>query len=240
MPKELEQRVLLAQTDREEANRLISEYLPLIKKQVAGLHHDRADYDDMLSIAMLAFLNAIRAFDGKRGSFLSFAQLHIRSRLIDEFRKTTRAAGNVIPLFPDDEDEKLVRTADETASIKQYNREQERSALVEEIKLIQEELGRHGIQFSELGSISPKQDRSRKQCTLLAQAIVSDEQLRQDFQRTSRIPQNALAEKFQISVKTIEKHRKYILTVTVMLLGDYPGIRAFLPEEVRQFEGRSV
>lgn len=232
MLNDLESRVLDAQNNRNEANRLVSEYLPLIKSQVAAAKSDIMDYDDMLSIGMLAFLDAIRGYDSKRGSFISYAVLVIKSRLIDEYRKTSRSAGRVIPLFPDDPKEKTARPVDEIISIREYQAEQERQMLSEEIGLLNEELERYGITFQELPQICPKQARSRKQCADLAKAVAADPKLREDFIRTSRIPQTTLSEQFKISPKTIEKHRRYIVTIVVMLLGDYPGICTFLPKEV--------
>ena len=45
-----------------------------------------------------------------------------------------------------------------------------------------------------------------------------------------KLPQAQLASALFISPKTIEKHRKYIVTLIILLSGDYPGIRAFLPQ----------
>lgn len=232
MLNSLENRVLAAQTDHSEANRLISEYLPLIKSQVSAAGNESMDYDDMLSIGMLGFLDAINQYDPNRGSFVSYATLIIKNRLIDEYRKTNRNAGRVIHLYQDDADEKTTRSIDETASIQEYQIEQERKLLAEEIELLKSELERYGVSFQELTKICPKQERSRKQCAELAGAIVSNPSLKEDFIRNSRIPQTALSEQFKISPKTIEKHRKYIVTIVVMLLGDYPGICTFLPKEV--------
>ncbi|MDR2933152.1 MAG: sigma-70 family RNA polymerase sigma factor [Oscillospiraceae bacterium] len=232
MLNDLQSRILDAQNNRGEANRLVTEYLPLIKRQVSAAKSDAADYDDMLSIGMLAFLDAIYKYDPKRGAFIPYATLVIKNRLIDEYRKNSRAAGRVIPLFPDDSAEKTVRSADETVSIRAYQADQERQMLAEEIDQLNNDLERHGISFQELTRICPKRARSRKQCTDLAQAVVGDEKLRADFIRNSRLPQTALAERFKLSPKTIEKHRKYIVTIIVMMLGDYPAIRTFLPKEV--------
>jgi RNA polymerase sigma factor len=35
--------------------------------------------------------------------------------------------------------------------------------------------------------------------------------------------------RFNLSERTIEKHRRYIVSLTLILSGDYPGIQAFLP-----------
>jgi hypothetical protein len=43
------------------------------------------------------------------------------------------------------------------------------------------------------------------------------------------LAQAELAKEFGISPKTIEKYRKYIVTLSILLLGDYPGIKAYLP-----------
>ncbi len=46
--------------------------------------------DEELSIALMAFNEAIDGYDTSKGSFLSFAKLVINRRLIDYLRKKTK------------------------------------------------------------------------------------------------------------------------------------------------------
>lgn len=217
--EELEERVLAAGRDRQAMDGLLRDYLPFIKGQAAqggpGL-----DYDDRLSLAMVAFADAVRQYRPDRGSFLSFAEVCIRNRLTDESRRELRYTGKVVPL----------REEYELMSTDPLGRELERQGLAEEIGALDRALGLCGLTFRELPAACPKQRRARALCLQLAACVAAGEDLRRDFCRTGRLPQGELARRFQISVKTVEKHRKYIAALAVLLIGDYPGIRAFLPK----------
>ena len=217
--EELEARVLAAGRDRQAMDALLRDYLPFLKRQAAqggpGL-----DYDDRLSLAMVAFADAARQYAPERGAFLAFAEVCIRNRLLDESRREARRAGKVVqfteehaPAVPDPCDRAL-----------------ERQALAEEIGSLDRALGLCGLTFGELPAACPSQRRARAQCLQLAACVAADGGLRADFCRTGRLPQGELARRFQISVKTVEKHRKYIAALAVLLIGDFPGIRAFLPK----------
>ena len=56
----IEMRVQSAQADPGKTEQLMSDYLPFLKKQITGMQDLMLEYDDMLSLAMLTFLNCIR------------------------------------------------------------------------------------------------------------------------------------------------------------------------------------
>lgn len=227
---DLDKRLALAAEDSVERDRLLQDYLPFLKKLIGSLKELALEYDDMLSLSMLVFVNCIRQYKADKGHFLSFVQVCVRNRLIDESRKE-RKNHQVIPFSgtgdPDSPQESLI---EETASLKQYDRTQERQNLCEEIDGLNEELSDYGILFSQLPRICPKQERTRRQCLDIALALNEDPTLRASLSQRRQLPQRELAERFSLSPKTIEKHRKYIVTLAVLLQGDYPGIQAFLPQ----------
>lgn len=220
--------VLAAQQDRSQLDQLISNYLPFIKKQLAGLQGMRLEYDDMLSLAMLTFTGCVQQYALDRGNFLAFCSACIRNRLIDESRKQTRYERKIVPLF-DDENEGNPCAADQDASIAAYNIGQEQASLAQEIECFSLEIQKYGIDFSDLPRICPKQARSRALCVRLARGIIADAPMYHDFMATRRIAQSELSARFAISPKTIEKHRKFIVTLVVLMAGDFPYIQAFLP-----------
>jgi RNA polymerase sigma factor len=222
-------RIVSAKKDNGELGRLIEDYMPFIKKAVSDAGNLGMEYDDRLSVAMLTFMNCVKQYETQRGGFMAFAKACIRNRLIDESRKQLRYSGRVIPLFPDNDDERPGAIED-MASISTYNLEEERKNLSAEIELLSAHIAEYGIAFKELPRICPKQERSRKQCIELGRAVASSDEMRDTLMKHRRLSQSELARKFGISEKTIEKHRKYIVTVAVLLTGDYPLIRAFLPQ----------
>lgn len=218
----LEERVARAAAQSGEMDSFLREYLPFIKKQ-AALSRGALDYDDAQSLAMLTFANAARQYVPERGAFLPFAAVCIKNRLTDECRIERRYTEKVLK-FPTEGGEPSVPFA--------YDRELERQALSEELGRFSAAIHTYGLDFQELARCCPKQKRARTLCRELATLVTGEDTLRSDFLRTGRLPQAALAQRGGVSVKTVEKHRKYIVALAVLLTGDYPDIRAFLPKEV--------
>lgn len=226
---DIENRILKAQQSSKEMDSLIAEYLPFIKKQLSKLLTMGLEFDDMLSIAMLTFVGCVKQYSEGKGAFLHFTAVSIRNRIIDESRKQHKYTSKITPLYPSDE-KNTVQTIQDCASIVEYSKEQERQGLCEEIALLSSELIAFNIKFAELPTICPKQDRSRKQCIKLATAITQDEIMRKHLKKNHHLLGNELAQRFNISAKTVEKHKKYIITIAILLMGDYPSIKAFLPQ----------
>ncbi len=226
---DLDKRLALAAEDSGERDRLLRDYLPFLKKLIGSLKDLALEYDDMLSMAMLVFVNCVRQYEIGKGHFLSFVQVCVRNRLIDESRKERK--NHQVIAFPGGDRGDLRDTpVEEAVSLRQYDRTKERQRLCEEIDGLNEELSHYGILFSQLPKICPKQDRARRQCLEIALAVNGDSTLRSMLTQRRQLPQRELAERFSLSPKTIEKHRKYIVTLAVLLQGDYPGIQAFLPQ----------
>ena len=89
------QQVDEARGDVQAADRLISSYLPFIKAETAKFlkRPPIEGQDDELSIAMMAFHEAIGSYSRTRGAFLKYAGMLIRSRLIDYSRRNRRHDG---------------------------------------------------------------------------------------------------------------------------------------------------
>ena len=80
--------VYRAKKDNAAADEMIEAYMPFIKAETAKFINRSPDQsDDELSIAMFAFYEAIRGYSRLKGSFLKFAALKIRNRLIDFYRR---------------------------------------------------------------------------------------------------------------------------------------------------------
>lgn len=226
--EELISRIQAAKTDKEALNRLITDYIPFIKSEAAKSVIYTLEYEDRFSIAMLVFMNCILQFDETKGGFFAFASASIKNRLIDEGRKMERRA-KTVSLDTDDEETGKNRP-EEKMSVFSYYKEQERLSLSEEIDMLAEELAKFHIDFSSLEEISPKQKRARYLCLSMAFAVTDNPDYRHSLFVHHRIPQADLAKELHVSEKTIEKHRRYVVTLAVILSGNYPAITAFLPD----------
>lgn len=222
---ELENRVACAKGDRQELDRLIGDYLPFLKKQAAAAASP-LDYEDRLSIAMLTFAGCVRQYEPARGAFLGFAQACIRNRLIDEARRDARYSAHLVPLTGDED----ARALSDAAALREYDRAREQETLSGEIELLSARLAAFGVAFTELPAVCPRQKRARRQCLAVALHLVHTPALREKLFSQRRLPQAELAAAAGLSAKTIEKHRKYLVTLAVLLDGEYPYIRTFLPQ----------
>lgn len=232
METDLGKRVLQAKDSKNKLEELLNDYIPFIKKQISGYEQKGIEYNDLLSLAMLTFTIAIKTYDESKGNFLSYASICIRNRLIDELRKEVKYKKRLVSIGTSEEVSNQIEIQ---TSILEYNKEKEKELLREEIKSFSQELLEYHIAMMELASICPKQKRARLQCIKLAKEVVKSEEMRHYFMQYHRIQQKELSIKFGISVKTIEKHRKYIVAVVILLLGKYPAMQTFLPtfEEVK-------
>ena len=108
-----------AKADTEAADGLIRQYMGFIRSETAKFIHriPQEGRDDELSIAMLAFHEAVMSYEKTRGAFLKYAARGIRNRLIDYYRAEKRHRGNVSlnrPAGEEEEEEFVDKIADET------------------------------------------------------------------------------------------------------------------------------
>lgn len=223
------ERIETAKTDNTALDSLITEYLPFIKRAAAEACISGMEYDDRFSLAMLSFMVCVKQYKAERGNFIAYAAACIRNRLIDESRKQSKYNRRVIPLFPEGDD-KAEETAADKASIDAYNRDKERESLSNEINVFSGQLKEYNITFNELPSICPKQTVTRKKCVDIGRYAAETAEIKNTLIKHRRLAQSELASKFNLSEKTIEKHRKYIISIVLLYTGDYPFIRAFLPQ----------
>ena len=161
------------------------------------------DFEDMISVGMLAFVNAIKQYRLERGKFIPFARICIQSRVLDEIRKDKPGKLKTVLLVSgtsDDGDDYQDKSLAASA-VYQYNRDLERQALAEEIETLRQELSIHSIHFDDLTKISPKQKRSRQLCLSAARQVLSDDSMLVNFQQSSRLATTSLATSLGVSVK---------------------------------------
>lgn len=179
-----------------------------------------------LVLVCLFFLNCVQQYELEKGNFVTYFSVSVRNRLIDESKRHQKHE-NTISLFSGNE--QVFRTAEESTSIDLYSRQEEQLYLAEEIDMLTEHLSKFGVDFKQLEKIGPKQKRSRKLCAEIALTVVQNHEMQHKVMTQNKLPQSELARLLGISEKTIEKHRKYIVTLIIIMSEDYPGIRTFLP-----------
>ncbi len=215
--------------DPEEINRFVEEYKPFIAscaKKVSGRYLDYG-VDDELSIAMMAFVEAMNSFDKSKGNFFAFSRNVIKRRLIDYYRTQSRH-NNVLPLtlYVDGQDEEFDISSGEAVQIYSDQRLAEYRRL--ELEELGEELAAWNITYPDLAKVSPKHNKTRSQCSKLAGLIISQPDMMQQVMIKRYLPITQLEKLSGIPRKTIERFRKYIIAIVVIITGDYTYIRDYV------------
>ncbi|MBM7094586.1 RNA polymerase sigma-I factor [Bacillus sp. H-16] len=214
-------------------NDLIEQYIPFIRKTTAKVckRYINTSEDDEYSIALIAFNEAIHQYSPDKGSsFLSFASLVIRRRVIDFIRQEQRRK---IPLsidYHDDDNENMENVAEIHASFHEYHEKQEREYRREEILHLNEQLKAFKISLSDVAKQCPKHQDARENMVKIAKTVVEMEGLRSTLMTKKRLPIKELTKHITMSRKTIERNRKYIIAVSLVLMEDYRYLKDYLKE----------
>jgi RNA polymerase sigma factor len=223
-------RVELIQLQKDDINIFINEYKPFIASCVTKItgRFMRYGEDDELSIGMLAFSEAIKAFDSSKGHFLPFAQNVIRRRLVDYYRKEKKH-DNVIYLNDqvqsDDKDEMDFSLE---LSVQQHFERQASENRRLEIDELGKELQAWGVTFNELVNISPKHKKTREICLDIIRKIISTEDIVETIKKKKYLPVAEVEKITKVSRKTIERSRKYIIAVVIIMTGDYLYLKEYI------------
>lgn len=215
--------------DSEALNRFVEEYKPFIAactEKVAGRYMTYGR-DDELSIAMIAFVEAVQSFNQTKGNFFSFSRNVIKRRLIDYYRSEQRH-NKVISLnmYMEDKDEEFDLSSGE--SILVYSEQ----STAELRKLEMEDLGRElaewRITFSDLADASPRHDKTKRQCGEIVGLILSRPEMLAQIMTKKYLPVADIEKALKLPRKLIERFRKYIIAVVIIATGDYESIRDYV------------
>lgn len=224
----INERVEKIKGNKEEINTLIEEYKPFIAScvQKSTGRYVRYGEDDELSIGMIAFSEAINSYDSTKGSFLSFASGVIGRRLIDYYRKEKRH-DNVVPLI-DDSDEEIEADYSIKQSLENYSQAQISEHRRLEIEEIKKELAEFDISFYELTAASPKHESTKKLYKDIIKYIKSQPLLIEIIKTRKQLPVKEIEQNLKVSRKKIERGRKYIIAVILIITGDYQYIKEYV------------
>ena len=217
--------VLAAKTDSDAADALISQYMGFIRAEARKLSF--GDGEDELSIAMLAFYEAVLGYEKSRGSFLGFAAKVIRSRLIDYHRAESRHRGHGSLNERADEDgaellELLPDTRDDIGEL------DAREAAQGEIEEYSRALSAFGITFSDIADNCPKQERTLRACLDALNYARSRPELLAAVEKSGKLPVAELAAGANVERKTLERHRKYLVAMLIAFTNGFEIIRGHL------------
>ncbi len=219
-------KVSLARYDIDVADGLIREYLPFIKSEVSkytGTY--TSDGSDELQVAMIAFHEAILLYDKDRGAFLHYARMIIRSRLIDHDRKEARHKDHISLDKENEEGDPLI----DAIALEHDQTDEHMRLLATKAEIL--ELGKvletFGVSYKDLTVSSPKQERTRALIQKVIAKAKEDTSILDDLLASRKLPiQRLTTDKNER--KVLERHRKYLVTMLVILTNGYEIIRGHL------------
>lgn len=230
--KSLEESVeKIHQGDSDLREELIESYKPFIAKTVSSVCKRYIhESDDEFSIGLIAFNEAIQKYSSEKGSsLLSFAEVLIKRRVIDYIRQQSRNQSVSFTSAVDitDEDERQTAIEDELSLVdfrKKAEQEQRREEIIQFQRILQE----FDLSFQDLLEQSPKHSDARKNAMLVAKIIVDNEEMKNLLLEKKRLPIKQLEEAVTVSRKTIERNRKYIIAIALIMIGDYLYLKDYI------------
>lgn len=226
-------------------NQFITDYQPYVAKVTSRFCKRYIDpsRDDEFAVALSAFNEAINQFSPETGrSFLSFAEMVIRRRLIDYIRREQRFLQQVpySSFDMEDEEENLMNPVDIHQAIREYELQKDMEDRKSEIMELNHVLKDFGVSFSELVEASPKHSDSRESLARVGMMLAQDTSLMRLLLGKRMLPIKEMLERTGFSRKTMERNRKYIIAVAIIYNGPFPYLRDYLrfakPEEDGRME----
>lgn len=235
---EISMKAISAKDDERAFEELVKSRKPWILKTAAeASRHYVSENDDEWSVALMAFHEAVRSYDGSKGSFMSFASVVIKRRVVDYIRSQGRYTSE-ISVSPDAFDGSLNEeeacgidiqvqeriTRDSLEETPAHRAERVR----EEISGMQEILNAYGFSFFDLTKCSPKAEKTKKSCGRAIRTLVASAVMMALMRLKRLLPIKELSEASGVIRKILERHRKYIIASAEILDGDFPVLASYL------------
>jgi len=220
----------IQQGDTVMQNYLLKTYQPFIAKCVSEVCKRYIDpkRDDEFSIGLSAFNEAIFSYSAERGSsFLSFAKLVIKRKVIDHIRYNQKRLVS-ISLDESYNAEQMENPMEITAVKEKYQEELDALHRKEEILEFKGKLKEYNLSLIELTEVSPKHKDARDSAVKTARILFQDRELREFVQIKKKLPIKKLIKKVDVSKKTLERNRKFILAIFIVLSEDYIYLKDYL------------
>ncbi len=228
------EQVYAAKEDVQEADRLIGTYMPFIRAETAKFlkRPPVEGHDDELSIAMIAFHEAIGGYTRTRGAFLKYAAMLIRSRLIDYSRREQRHSRVISLETPaGEEGVPLGETLADDRDL--YEETASRDATRAEIEELTRQMHEFGVSLSDVADNCPKQQRTLEACRKALQYARENPELLDDLLKTKKLPIGQLTAGSGVERKTLERHRKYMVALLLIYTNGYEIIRGHLKQVMK-------
>ena len=228
---QIDQRAAEAAADARQMDKFIqSNEFFILKCASSVVHRYVTRSDDEWSIALMAFSQAVGDYSPEKGSFMHFAELVIRRKLIDYLRTQSkhRAEISVSPSVfdspqEDEDEEAAMKTAvsDKIAVIRD-------DSIQLEIEAINQIFSTYGFSFFDLTSCSPKAEKTKIACARAVVYIIQNPIVLNTIRENKLLPVTLIEKNSKVPRKILERHRKYIIAAAEIMTGDYPCLAGYM------------
>jgi len=232
----LDNRAVIAKQSSDDMNHLIADFMPFMHACVAKylLQNNVYHRQEMFSVAMRAFHEAIQKYNIEKGHFFPFANRVVRERIIDYIRAIYRHEGKTVPLVENNttmEGEQRLQTAltaEEEISIRLYDAACNQELLADEIERFKLELATWGITMESLHKQSPKHKQLRATCKFVVSTIAQMPDIVQTIQLKRYFPISTISKITEVPPKKLERARTFILASLIIKFGDYELLSSYV------------
>ena len=226
----LEDRIKLIQDGNDkDRNKLIEEYIPFIQK-TAAQQLDRfieMENNEMYSISLMAFNEAIDKYNRDKGSFLNFASMVIKSRIIDQLRKESKNSSFVISSIENNEE------VEKSGALAVDSFESKIEAKEDMNQLIKR-MAEFDVTLDDLVNESPKHLDTRLMAIKIGRFIYENKELREKLIRTQNLPSSELVDQMQVSKKILQRSRKFIIAIVLILDSNLDTMKYYITQIERR------
>lgn len=206
--------------DSEARENLIEYYRPYILKEAQRFCRRSLAWgrDEELSIALIAFNEAIDAYQSSKGSsFNTFTALVIKRRLIDYIRQSGK-----INDFPDHEN--LIATA---VIDEDWDRSERETEIIKYRLLLEE----FNITFNLVAKTQPRHKQTRDRLRKAAKTLAADQEMMDYLRATGKLPKSKLCNLAGVTSRMLDRGRIYIIALALLLSRkDLPHLQGYARE----------
>lgn len=206
-------------------NHFIKQYLPFIVKTCSA-HigcYIEVENNEELTIAMIAFDEAISKYDPKKGTFIAFAERIIKNRLIDFQR--TQDKTNFISY--DDPDNTIAKHIASSQNLEQDVVEKT------EIEHYENALKQFGLTYEDLIEASPKHIKTRTKALSIGKRASKEATIVDKLYKTKRLPITKIATQFKVTIKIIKRSKALITSVIVAYVEKFETITQWIDRALK-------
>ena len=200
----------------------LQESQPFIRYVTNQVCHRILDWgrDEELSEALIAFNEAIEHYEEDRGvPFLAYARLLIKRRLIDYYRR--QKSREALPLDQED----VGQAVEIHVGLHEFREREQNQERAQEVREFAKVLAQYNLNFNDLVEASPKHRDTRENLLRVARALALDSELWNQVEtKKGKLPMQALTLKTQVHPKVLERGRKFILAVAVLIANQHDFI----------------